>query len=145
MKEEHKKIIEDVILEFKKDPNGKMYTHTFARILEDHNLRLLISKILIDDLDFIEKVNIQFLLLKKKGWDFTSFKDIESKELSKEFKDKLEIELAKSNLEANKLNIEISERNLKSEKFNKRMSIFNFIFVILNFGILIWQIIKSAK
>ena len=55
MKEDHKKIIEDVILEFKKDPNGKMYTDNFARILEDHNLRLFISKMLIEDFEFVEK------------------------------------------------------------------------------------------
>jgi hypothetical protein len=68
--------------------------------------------------------------------------DIENKNLLKE---NLEIDLAKSNLEANKLNKEVAERNAKSERFNKNMSILNFIFVICNFGILIWQILKSAK
>lgn len=58
-------------------------------------------------------------------------------------RENLEIDLAKSNIEANKLNREVSERNAKSERFNKIMSIFNFIFVIINCCMLIWQIIKS--
>ena len=143
MKEDHKKIIEDVILEFKKDPNGKMYTDNFARILEDHNLRLFISKMLIEDFEFVEKVNSQFLMLKKKGWEFTSFKDIESKELAKELKENLEMDLAKSNLEANKLNKKIAKQNTENEKKNRISTWVNIGMGIINAGLLIWQILKS--
>jgi hypothetical protein len=75
---------------------------------------------------------------------FVKIAELETeKELKLSEKESLEIDLAKSNLEANKLNQEVAERNAKSEKFNKRLSIFNFIFIILNFCILIWQIIKA--
>lgn len=142
MKEDHKRIIENVILEFKKDENGKMYTDNFIRILEDQNVRLLIRNILINDLELVEKVNSQFLMLNKKGWDFTSFKEIESKELAKELKENLEIDLAKSNIESNKLNKKIAKQNTKNEKKNQISTWLNIGIGIINACLLIWQILK---
>lgn len=145
MKEVHKNLIEDIISEFKKNENGKMYKDVLAVLIKDSELRDLISNFLVKDLNFVDDIDSQIFRLNSNGWSFVSFKDIESKALSEELKVNLEIELAKSNLEANKLNKEIAKRNSESEKFNKRISIFNFIFVILNFFILIWQIIKSVN
>lgn len=145
MKEEHKKVIENILFEFKKDSNGRMYTDNFARIIEDHNLRLLISRLIINDLGLVEKVNNQFLMLTKNGWDFTSFNDIESKELAKELKENLEVDLAKSNLEANKLNKQIAKQNVKNEKKNRITTWVNIGIGIINIGLLIWQILKADK
>jgi hypothetical protein len=63
----------------------------------------------------------------------------------KNIKDQLELDLAKSNLEANKLNRDIAERNTKNEKKNQITTWVNIIIGILNFSALIWQIIKPAK
>ncbi len=82
MKEEHKKLIEDIIIEFKKNDYGKIYTHSFVNLIEDNNQRLLITRIIIDDLRLVEKVNNHFFMLTKKGWDFTTFKEIEAIELA---------------------------------------------------------------
>lgn len=143
MKEEHKEIIENIILEFKKDSNGKMYIDNFVRIFEDNNLRVMISKLLIDDFEVVEKVNNQYLRLTKKGWEFTSFKEIESKEIAKELKESLEIDLAKSNLEANKLNRKIAKQNTENEKKNQVSTWVNIGIGIINIGLLVWQILKS--
>ena len=58
-------------------------------------------------------------------------------------KDTLEIDLAKSNLEANELNKKIAKQNAKNEKKNRITTWINIGIGIINVGLLIWQIIKS--
>lgn len=99
MKEEHKKLIEDIIIEFKKNDYGKIYTHSFVNLIEDNNQRLLITRIIIDDLRLVEKVNNHFFMLTKKGWDFTTFKEIEAIELATIEKEKIDFERSKIDLE----------------------------------------------
>ncbi len=84
-----------------------------------------------------------------RGLNFTSFKEIEEKDLAKtkasELKEKLEIDLAKSNIEANILNREIAKQNTKNQKKNNISTWVNIAIGILNFSALLWQIIKAAK
>lgn len=56
---------------------------------------------------------------------------------------RLEIDLAKSNLQANKLNKKIANQNEKNEKFNKYSTIINISIGVLNAGLLVWQILKN--
>ena len=54
-------------------------------------------------------------------------------------KEELEIELAKSNIEANRLNARIAERNGRDSRFNKIFLIINAVFAAINVLILILQ------
>lgn len=148
MKEEHEEAIERIISIFKKS-EGKVYNDYYVTLIEDYNLQLTVTKMLTEELDFIEKVDSQFYRLKIKGWEFTSFKEIEEKELAKAKsvaeKEKLEIDLAKSNIEANILNREVAEQNTKNQKRNNISTWVNIVIGILNFLALMWQIIKAAK
>jgi hypothetical protein len=147
MKEGHKILIEHVIYEFKKT-DGKVYTDYYNTLFENNDTQFIITKILTEEL-YIEKIDSQYYILKTKGWDFTSFKEIEEKELAKTKsvaeKEKLEIDLAKSNIEANILNKEVAEQNTKIQKRNNITTWVNIIIGILNFLALMWQIIKAAK
>ncbi|MGO4905715.1 hypothetical protein [Flavobacterium sp. W20_MBD1_R3] len=149
MNEEDKILIEKLISKFKQFPNNEVHKDSFATMVEDPKKRSFILNILVNELKLIDDIDTQLYRINLKGLNFTSFKEIEEKELAKakavSEKEKLEIDLAKSNIDANILNREVAERNFKSERFNKKMSILNFIFIICNFCILIWQIITSVK
>lgn len=145
MKEEHEKLIEDIISKFKEDPNGKMHKQVFAIFIEDAELRELISSILIKNLKFIDDVDNQLYRINLNGYSFTSFQDIRDKELAKELKEKLEIDLANSNIAANILNKEVAEQNTKIQKRNNITTWVNIVIGILNFSALLWQIMKAAK
>ena len=149
MNEEDKILIEKLISKFKEFPHNEVHKDSFATMVEDPKKRSFILNILVNELKLIDDIDTQLYRINLKGLNFTSFKEIEEKELAKaksvSEKEKLEIDLAKSNIEANILNKEVAERNFKSERFNKKMSILNFIFIICNFCILIWQIITSVK
>ena len=56
---------------------------------------------------------------------------------------KLEIQLAKSNLEANELNKRIAKRNKKNEKNNTVATWINILIGAINIGLLAWQILKQ--
>ena len=58
-------------------------------------------------------------------------------------KEKLEIELAKSNLEANELNKSIAAKNEKDKKRNKTERIINISLGVLNLVLLVVQILIS--
>lgn len=72
-------------------------------------------------------------------------KEVDSKSTSdfSKTKDNLEIELAKSNLEANRLNKKNAKQNEKNEKNNKIATWINVGIGIINIGLLIWQILKD--
>ena len=58
-------------------------------------------------------------------------------------KEDLELNLAKSNLEANKLNKKIAKRNEKNERKNMITTWINIGIGIINVGLLVWQILKA--
>jgi hypothetical protein len=62
----------------------------------------------------------------------------EKKEKIKEIED-LEIELAKSNIEANRLNAKIAKQNRKDNRFNRAFLIINAVFAAINILIAILQ------
>ena len=148
MKEEHEKIIKHIISEFKRT-EGKVFKEYYNTLFDNHYIELIITKMLTEEMECIEEIDNQFYILKTKGWDFTSFKEIKEKELAKTKsvaeKEKLEIDLAKSNIEANILNKEVAEQNTKIHKRNNITTWVNIIIGILNFLALMWQIIKAAK
>src|SRR3989344_4073689 len=113
MNKENKELVELIISKFKENSNGVMSQSEFGILFKnDHNLRLSIGRLLIEDLKLIDRIGTTNLRLTNKGWEFESF---EKSEKSKNDKETLEYDLAKSNLEANKLNKEITERNIKNE------------------------------
>ena len=58
-------------------------------------------------------------------------------------KEKLEKDLAISNLEANELNKKIAKQNRENEKLNKISTWINIGLGIINIALLVWQILKS--
>lgn len=148
MREEYKAAIERIISIFKTS-EGRVYNDYYITLFDDYYLQVTVTKMLTEELDYIEKVDSQFYRLKTKGWEFTSYKEIEEKELAKAKsvaeKEQLEIDLAKSNIEANILNKEVAEQNTKIQKRNNITTWVNIIIGILNFLALMWQIIKAAK
>lgn len=74
---------------------------------------------------------------------FTKIAELEyEKELKTSERETLEINLAKSNLEANILNKKIAIQNRKNEKQNRVSTWINIGIGIINVGLLIWQILK---
>lgn len=149
MNEEDKILIEKLISKFKQFPNNEVHKDSFATMVEDPKKRSFISNILVNELKLIDDIDTQLYRINLKGLNFTSFKEIEEKELAKakavSEKEKLEIDLAKSNIEANILNREVAEQNTKNQKRNNISTMVNIIIGILNFLALMWQIIKPAK
>lgn len=149
MEEEDKILIEQIISKFKEFPNNEIHKDSFATMILDPKKRSFISNILVNELKLIDDLDIQLYRINLKGLNFSSFKEIEEKELAKtkasELKEKLEIDLANSNIEANILNREIAEQNTKNQKRNNISTWVNIAIGILNFSALLWQIIKSAK
>ena len=141
MKDEHKRVIEEIITKFK-NAEGFIHSNVFALFFnEDHKLRIAITK-MMGDLHLIESVGNHAYRLTLKGWEFTSFEELDQKEAQEKEFGKLEFELAKSNIEANKLNKEIAERNRKNEITNSFATWINVGFGLLNLILLIWQLIK---
>jgi len=114
MNKENKLLAEDIIRKFKATNSGMIHQAEFALLFNnDHKMRLALGRVLIDDIKLIDRVGNDSLRLTDKGWEFESFEKIEQVKIEKE---KLEYDLAKSNLEANQLNKELVERNIKNEK-----------------------------
>ena len=63
--------------------------------------------------------------------------------LENDYKAKLEIELAESNLQANKLNKKIARQNQDNERKNQIATWINVGIGFVNVALLIWQILKS--
>jgi hypothetical protein len=75
---------------------------------------------------------------------FAKITELENeKELKLSEKETLEIDLAKSNLEANKLNKKIAKQNTENENKNRFSTWDNIGIGFINAGLLIWQILKS--
>ena len=84
----NKKIIEEIIINFKKTDEGLMYRDDFIALFNnDNSLMTAIVNILLNDLKLIHSLNGNAYILTKKGWDFTTFIEIENKK-----NDKAEIE-----------------------------------------------------
>ena len=84
------------------------------------------------------------LSLSEKGIELRDLKKGYLKFVKKDnFKEDLEIKLAKSNLQANKINKKIAKKNTANEKFNRISTIINIIIGALNIGLLIWQLSKA--
>lgn len=98
MKEEHEKIIEHIISEFKKT-DGKVFKEYYNSLFENYYTQLIVTKILTEEMKYIKEINNQFYILKTKGWAFTSFNEIEEKELEKEQRMLVEYEKTKIDLE----------------------------------------------
>lgn len=99
MKQEHKEAIEKIIAEFKNDKTGKMYVNNYYRLIPDNDLRILITKTLVNELELIEQTNSNFYRLTSKGWNFTTYKEIEDKEQATKEKERIEFEKTKIDLE----------------------------------------------
>lgn len=67
------------------------------------------------------------------------------KQFSQAQKEDLEIELAKSNIEANKLNARIANQNEKDRKRNRIFLIINAVFAIINILIAALQLLKPIE
>ncbi len=67
-----------------------------------------------------------------------------NKQKQKEEKENFEIELAKSNIEANKLNTEIAKKNEKNKRANDIATWINVSVGLINLGIIIWQLMKAV-
>lgn len=66
------------------------------------------------------------------------------KEFNQIQKENLEVELAKSNIEANKLNAKIAEQNRNDSRFNRTFLIINGVFAAINILIAILQWTKTT-
>ncbi|WP_395043117.1 hypothetical protein [Flavobacterium sp.] len=87
-----------------------------------------------------------FEIAKNGGWKKYLAEENIANEIANEqklIKDKLELDLAKSNLEANKLNKKIAKQNEKNEKNNKIATWVNIGIGLINIGLLLWQILKG--
>ena len=137
--ESRKIIIIDLISKFKEDNTYSMWETDFDNIINNKNEINIITEILKYKLKLITSPARGLFRLTEAGIIFSSFKEYETKEL----KDKLEIDLANSNLEANKLNKKIAKNNAKNEKKNRISTWINIGIGIINVGLLIWQILKA--
>lgn len=103
MKEEDKKLAEEIILNFKTHESGIVNAMTFSEMFEKRpDKRLIIAKTLIEDYHFIDKVGTHAYRLTKEGWEFNSFKELEEIELEKNNREKIEIENIHSNTKLNR-------------------------------------------
>ena len=99
MRKENQEIIENVIAEFKKNEAGKVFTENYSKLFNDRSLKHSLTEIMVNELELIKNVNDHYFLLTKKGWDFTSFKEIESENEFRKEKEKIEYEKSKIDLE----------------------------------------------
>jgi hypothetical protein len=102
MKEEHKRLIELIIVKFK-EANGYIHSQPFVLLFnDDHKLRASITRIMMKDLNLLENVGTHAYRITKDGWNFTSFQDLENSELKKSEKENIERENLIINTSLNK-------------------------------------------
>jgi hypothetical protein len=120
-----------------KDTNDEYLSDELSLTL----FKKMVSENLIDTDNFgrIQLLAEAYKIIEFGGW----LKHIEYINEKQEFKEKIEIDLAKSNLKANELNRKIAKQNKENEKKNRVSTWVNIIIGLLNFFALIWQIIKS--
>jgi len=141
---ETKALIESIISRFKETDGGLIYNQEFTSLFDtNHNQRMSIGRIIIDDLKLIDRVGTNGYRLNIKGWEFKSFEEIEKTEKAKQEKEILELKLAKSNIEANTLNREIAIQNKKNERHNRKTTYINILIGLLNISLLFWQIFNK--
>jgi len=134
------KSLENGFLSNHEDVKESAYTYYFDILKEKNVVRVekgLNNKTEIYSIDIKTKEFLRQGGFKKEIQD--EFKRIE--EFSE--KEKLEIELAKSNLEANELNKSIAAKNEKDKKQNKTERIINISLGVLNLVLLVVQILIS--
>ena len=102
MTEEHKELIEFIISEFKKSEDGRLLKTNFAKLIADRSKRDLIGNFIFEELFLARVENYDNLILTIDGWEFTSFKDIEAKELALKEREKAELENLKTSTKVNK-------------------------------------------
>lgn len=138
MNNRFKPLIEKVVSEMKENDNGKMqvtrFHHLVGKInkykIDDGVQRLLVRRVMEVDLQLIEKVNSSTICLSQKGWNFTSFKEIEEEKREQEKKEQLEIDSLKATISANELNERNEKRNLLYTRINVAIGIVNLVFFI---------------
>jgi len=128
------------------------FKNTNDEYLTDEKSLALFNKMISESLIFLDQFKrIQlstraYEIISNGGWlkYITGIENeiVETNNRNK-LKDTLEIDLAKSNLEANELNKKIAKQNAKNEKKNRITTWINIGIGIINVGLLIWQIIKS--
>ena len=122
------------------------------KILDDEKSLALFNKMISESLIFTDQYKrIQlstggYEILNNGGWlKYITDNENEKTEtaIRNKLKETLEIDLAKSNLEANELNRKIAKQNKENEKKNRVSTWVNIIIGLLNFLALIWQILKA--
>ncbi len=151
----------DAILEFLLDKEEEStfsaYSIDESNILEDNPLgtiEVLINKIGRADPEvahvtiaetgcFIRKNNFTSVFIEQGG--FTRYElDASNQKRKQEEREQLEIDLAKSNLEAIELNKQIAERNRKHQRSNKIATWINVGIGIINLVAIAWQLYKAG-
>ena len=102
MTEEHKELIEFIISEFKKSEDGRLLKTDFAKLIADRSKRDLIGNFIVDELFLVRVENFHNLILTIDGWEFTSYKDIEAKQLALIERENAELENLKISTKVNK-------------------------------------------
>ena len=126
--------------------------NTNSNLLNDEKSLALFNKMISESLIFTDQFKrIQlstraYEIINIGGW--LKYKtDIENEIIETEnrnkLKEKLEIDLAKSNLKANELNKRMAKQNAKNEKKNRISTWINIGIGVINVCLLIWQILKS--
>lgn len=114
-------------------------TDLFASEMERRNL---IS--IKDFLCFITEFGLN--IVENGGWNkylMETKKEEKALQEQKSIRDKLELDLANSNLEANELNKKIAKQNKENEKKNRISTWVNIGIGFINILLLIWQILKA--
>ena len=111
----------------------------FQKIYSDYNVGEVSTQ---EDNSWIRK-NLNTLEFHNSGGFIKKYNDEQKRKeqdkiqfLKTKEKEDLEIELAKSNIEANKINKKVAARN-------KKETIINIILGLVNIGLLIWQLLKT--
>ncbi len=124
MKKEHKEIAEKIIDELKKSKNGIISKTSMSRFSNDRLVLSSITKSLLEDFKIINEYGKHNFRINDKGWNFTSFSDLE-KELV-DVKKKSDIEFKKSVID-----LELAEKMLKEYPKTKWFARIGFIIAVV--------------
>ena len=114
-------------------------TDFFASEMEKRNLISITNYIC-----FITEFGLN--IVERGGWNkylIETKKEEKALQEQKSIRDKLELDLAKSNLEANELNRKIAKQNKENERKNRVSTWINVGIGFINILLLIWQILKA--
>ena len=91
MKQEHKNIIEEIVREFQEQENGMFYINDYVKLFTDTNQRVTITRLLINDLELIDRVGSHSYRLNKNGWEFKSFGELDMLDEKRREKEQAEL------------------------------------------------------